>query len=331
MPNFKELLISCENEYNTLQLRIKYLESELQKYKDKYDNIEKNVINVGNNIEKNVINVGNNIDNVINADSNDVSDDNNNNAESDTSNDDSNDVSNDSNDDSNDDRNDDSKDNDNNNIESIVMNNNSLNLQNSDCNDKSENDKIYYDNYKNIKEFIDLCLRRTEDSSIPIRKVKRVFITKSRNNYNYCLINTNINIDEFIEIVEDILETTITDDKLHNYSWCLVINENVHYKDEHHMKSYNNIKGLIQHYISFSESGELSIDKLKKIYIKNKKYKLSDINYKDFYNAFEELLSIRSYNGKFFNIIYKESKETKASKECKIRNELLISSILSSL
>jgi len=339
MSDFKKLLISCEKEYNALQLRIKYLESELQKYKDKYDNIDNTVIcddnkndesnvmsDVGSNVESNVMsdvesNVMSNVESNVESNDeshvvSDVGSDVGSNVESNVMSDvESNDESN-------------SKSN-----ESIVINANSSNLQNSDYNnDKSENDKIYYNNYKNIKEFIDLCLRRTEDSSsIPIRKVKRVFTTKSRNNYNYRLINTNIDMDEFIEIVEDILETTIIDDKLHNYSWCIVINDNIHYKNEHRMKYYNNIKGLIQDHVSFAESGELSIDKLKKIYTKNKKNKLSDITYKEFYNAFEELLLIRSYNGKFFNITYKETKESDETKECKIRNELLISSILASL
>jgi hypothetical protein len=87
----------------------------------------------------------------------------------------------------------------------------------------------------------------------------------------------------------------------------LIFNDKIEFKSDFKREYYGKVKEFIINNISFSEQGEISIQKLKKLYgtFKKEEKNTLNINYKEFFEAFEELLQIRAYNSKFYNITCK--------------------------
>ena len=153
--------------------------------------------------------------------------------------------------------------------------------------------------------FYDLCLEKNDNSDIELSSLKSVFVSKSNNNYNYRMVNTKISTNEFKKILQNLTGTQLVNNILNNYKFALIFNDKIEFKSDFKREYYSKVKEFIKNNILFTEQGELSIQKLKKLYSTFKKeqvYNTLNINYKEFFEAFEELLQIRAYNSKFYNV-----------------------------
>ena len=167
--------------------------------------------------------------------------------------------------------------------------------------------------YINIKHFVDLCIDynienyKTSDN-LSISQIRSAFRTKSLNNYNYRIINTKIKRTEFILILEHILGRKTDKNIFNNCKWKL------HFKNSSDLVHNNDKKFIIVEIIRnfliknlhFSETRKLTYDKTKELFKTCSRIhkEITEINYKQFIEIFEDLLQVRAYGGGFyFNLI----------------------------